>query len=183
MKINTRTKGSVKMTDTVKEHINEQVMALDRLFNESDNVNVNVLCIEKDKKFKVEITIVLKHVILRSECRGDTLYAAIDQAVDKIEQQLIRHKKKVNAYIKKRDGIADYFVANSMKEDEEENKQNSDLIRVKKIDVMAMSVDEAITQMELLDHEFFVFRSEENHQVVVVYKRKNGGYGLIEPLE
>lgn len=180
MKIFIRTKGSVKMSDAVKEHINNQVMELDKLFNESEHVNANVLCEEKNSKFKTEITIALKHIILRAECKGDTLYASINQAVDKIEQQLIRHKKKVNAFIKKREGISQYFV-------EKVNEQEDDLpvqnIKVKKIDLIEMSVDEAITQMELLDHEFYMFRNEETHNIAVVYKRNNGGYGLIESLE
>lgn len=178
MKIIIRTKGSVKMSDSVKDYINNQVMELDKLFNQSENVNVNVLCTEKDQKYRTEITIVLKHVILRSECNGDTLYASINLVVDKIEQQLIRHKKKVNDFIRKRDGIAQYFVEKEKEVEEEEPK-----IRVKKIDTMEMTVDEAITQMELLDHEFFMFKNEETHTIAVVYKRKNGGYGLIESIE
>lgn len=178
MKITIRTKGDVKMSDAVKEHIENQVQALEKLFNESENVNVNVLCIERAKKFTSEITIVLKHIVLRAECKGDTLYAAIDQAVDKIEQQLIRHKKKVNAFIKKREGIASYFAGK-----EEPAEENPVTIKTKKLEIMEMSIDEAITQMELVDHEFFMFKNEDTHTMAVVYKRKNGGYGVIEALE
>ncbi len=180
MKITIRTKGSVKMSDNVRDHINKQVMELDKLFNESEHVNVNVLCEEKNDKVKTEITIVLRHIILRAECKGDTLYAAINQAVDKIEQQLIRHKKKVNALIKKREGISQYFVE---KVSEPEVVEKPEVVRIKKIDVMEMSVDEAITQLELLDHQFYMFRNEETHTIAVVYKRNNGGYGLLESLE
>ena len=179
MKINIRTQGTIKMSDAVKEHITQQVMELDKLFNESEHINVNVLCAEKNEKNVTEITIVLKQVILRAECKGDTLYAAINQAVDKIEQQLIRYKKKVNAFIKKREGVALAFAAN----EEKEEVQKADTIRVKKIDLTEMSVDEAITQMELLDHEFYMFKNEETHSSAVVYKRNSGGYGLIESLE
>ena len=179
MKINIRTQGTIKMSDAVKEHITQQVLGLEKLFNESEHINVNVLCAEKNEKNVTEITIVLKQVILRAECKGDTLYAAINQAVDKIEQQLIRYKKKVNAFIKKREGVALAFAANEEKEEE----QKADTIRVKKIDLTEMSVDEAITQMELLDHEFYMFKNEETHAPAVVYKRNSGGYGLIESLE
>lgn len=179
MKITIRTKGQVKMTDTVREHIEKQVMVLDKLFYESEHVNANVLCIEKDEKFKTEITIVLKHIILRSECKGDTLYASINLAADKIEQQLIKYKKKINAIIKKREGIAQYFI------DKEENStpQSNDIIKTKKVDIMEMSVDEAITHMEMSDHSFYMFRNEETHCIATVYKREKGGYGLIESLE
>lgn len=180
MKINIRTKGSVKMTDSVKDHITNQVMEIDKLFYESENVTANVLCIEKDNKFKTEITIVLKHIILRSECKGDTLYAAINQSVDKIEQQLIRYKKKINAIIKKREGIAQYFID---KESENDVDVVSPLIKTKKIDLIEMSVDEAITQMEASDHTFYMFKNEETHCIAVVYKREKEGFGLIESIE
>ena len=181
MKINIRTKGSVKMSDNVKEHITKQVMELDKLFNESEHINVNVLCAEKGGKNSTEITIVLKQVILRAECKGDTLYAAINQAVDKIEQQLIRYKKKLNALIKKREGVSMYFQEQVEENDKQVEKQET--IRVKQVELMAMSVDEAITQMELLDHAFYLFRNEENNKVAVVYNRDNGGYSLLESLE
>ena len=95
------------------------------------------------------------------------------------KQQLIRYKKKVNAFIKKREGVALAFAAS----EEKEEVQKADTIRVKKIDLTEMSVDEAITQMELLDHEFYMFKNEETHAPAVVYKRNSGGYGLIESLE
>ena len=181
MRINIRTKGAVKMSDNVKEHITKQVMELDKLFNESEHVNVNILCAEKGGKNSTEITIVLKQVILRAECVGDTLYAAINQAVDKIEQQLIRYKKKLNAFIKKREGVSMYFQEKQEEQDQQVDKQET--IRVKEVELMAMSVDEAITQMELLDHSFYLFKREDNNKVAVVYKRDNGGYGLLESLE
>ena len=181
MKINIRTKGAVKMSDNVKEHITKQVMELDKLFNESEHINVNVLCAEKGGKNSTEITIVLKQVILRAECKGDTLYAAINQAVDKIEQQLIRYKKKLNAFIKKREGVSSYFQEQA--EETNETIQKEETIRVKQVEVFAMTVDEAITQMELLDHKFYIFKNEKNNNVQVVYKRENGGYGLLESVE
>lgn len=179
MKIIIKSKGSVKMSEAVKAHINEQVGGLEKLFNRSENVTVNVLLVEKNTKFTSEITIVLKNVVLRAECSGDTLYAAIDQSVDKIEQQLIRHKRKVNDIIRKREGIAQYFA--TITEEVEEEKAPE--LKIKNLDLMEMSVDEAITQMELSDHEFYLFKNEDTHTDAVVYKRKNGGYGLLQANE
>lgn len=179
MNIIIKTKGQVKMTDNVKEHINKQFDSVKKLFNESENVNVNVLCADTNNKFTCEITIVLKHVVLRSECKGDTLYAAIDLAVDKITEQLKKHKKKVNAIIKKREGIAHYFAEQTQDVEEPEEE----LVRIKHIQLTEMSVDEAITQMELVDHKFYMFKNEETHAVAVVYKRDSGGYGILESIE
>ena len=89
--------------------------------------------------------------------------------------------KKLNALIKKREGVSMYFQEQVEENDKQVEKQET--IRVKQVELMAMSVDEAITQMELLDHAFYLFRNEENNKVAVVYKRDNGGYGLLESLE
>ena len=178
MKINIRTKGDIKVSDSVREYISNQLSNLKKMFNENNNVNVNILCVEKDRKYTCEITINLKQIILRSECNGDTLYAAINLACDKIEQQFIKHKRKVNAYIKKREGISEYFAEDPSDVDEEQ-----DVVRIKKINMTEMSVDEAITQMELTNHDFFLFTNEETHKPEVVYKRDTGGYGVIETLD
>lgn len=180
MKINVRTNDLVKMSDSARDYINERVGSLEKLFNSSENVVANVLCKGFDKYTVVEITIPLKHVILRAESKADTLYAAIDFATDKVERQLLRHKQKVNTMIKKRDGIANHF---SQLEAKDEIKEPVDVSKTKVIDKEVMSVDEAITQMELLDHDFFAFVNEANHRHSVVYIRKDGAYGIIETKE
>ncbi len=177
MKLVLRTQGVVKVSDNVKEHINLQMESLDKLFTGKENVTLNVLCIEKNHHYKTELTISLKQIVLRSECNGDTLYASIDQAFDKIEQQLIKYKRKLNDLIKKREGVSEYFVNQTLPEPSPINEQ---LVRIKKVDLSEISVDEAITQMELVDHDFFMFKNEETHDVAVVYKRATGGYGLLE---
>ncbi len=180
MKINVRTNNLVKMSENVKDYINEQVGSLEKLFNISENVVANVLCKGYEKYFIVEITIPLKHTILRAESKGDTLYAAIDIATDKIERQLLRHKQKVTTIIKKRDGLSNYF---SQITSDEEQKEPSLIAKTKVIEKDVMSVDEAITQMELSDHDFYAFVNEANHRHCVVYTRKDGSYGVIETKE
>ena len=97
------------MSPAVQEYIEEKVNDLEKLFNKSEALSANVLCKGYEKYTVVEITIPLKHLILRAESKGDTLFMAIDLAVDKIERQLLKHKRKVNSMIKKREGIANYF--------------------------------------------------------------------------
>ena len=150
------------------------------LTNQSENVVANVLCKGTEKNVIVEITIPLKHIILRAESKADTLYGAVDFATDKIERQLLKHKQKVNSFIKKRDGISDYF---SNLESNEEDKEEKSAVKVKVIEPEVMTLDEAITQMEVLDHDFFSFINEANHRHTVVYIRKDGGYGTIETKE
>ena len=176
MKINIRAKNQVKMSPAVQEYIESKVGDLEKLFNRSEVVTANVLCKGYEKHTAVEITIPLKHLILRAESKGDTLFMAIDLAVDKIERQLLKHKKKVNTMIKKREGISNYFGELA---DQQEEKEP--VIKNKEIELTEMSIEEAITQMELLDHDFFLFIDEKTHKQTVVYVRHDGGYGVIEP--
>ena len=120
MKINIRTKNQVKMSPAVQEYIEEKVNDLEKLFNKSEALSANVLCKGYEKYVVVEITIPLKHLILRAESKGDTLFMAIDLAVDKIERQLLKHKKKVNTMIKKREGISNYFGELADQQEEKE---------------------------------------------------------------
>lgn len=177
MKVNIRTNESVKMSENVRSYIEEHVLSLEKLFNTSEHVVVNVLCKGYEKYSIVEITIPLKHVVLRAESKADTLYAAVDLATDKVERQLLRHKQKVNSMIKKRDGISNYF---SQISSNEEKSEPVVVAKTKVIEKDVMSVDEAITQMELSDHDFFVFVNEANYRHTVVYIRKDGSYGLLE---
>lgn len=180
MRVNVRVNDLVKMSEGAKEYITSRVESLKKLFNQSENVVANVLCKGTEKNVIVEITIPLKHIILRAESKADTLYGAVDFATDKIERQLLRHKQKVNSFIKKREGISDYFSNIS---DEFEEKDEKSAVKVKVIEPEVMTLDEAITQMEMLDHDFFSFINEANHRHTVVYVRKDGGYGTIETKE
>lgn len=180
MKINIRTNDLVKMSDGAKTYIEERVGSLQKLFNVSENVVANVQCKGYEKHTTVEITIPLKHTILRAESKADTLYAAVDFATDKVERQLLRHKQKVSSMMKKRDGIGNYF---SQIESAEERKEPLEVSKTKVIEKEVMSVDEAILQMELLDHDFFSFVNEANHRHSVVYLRNDGTYGVIETKE
>lgn len=178
MKVNIRGNGQVKLSSTAREDIEQKVLSLDKLFSNSEPIVANVLCKGLEKHNVVEITIPTKNIILRAESQGETLYMAVDNAIDKIERQLLRHKKKVNSIIRKRDGIANYFSDLVESKDEEPDLAK---IKNKEVELTVMTVEEAIIQMELLDHDFYTFINEENHKQTIVYLRQDGGYGLIEP--
>lgn len=180
MKVNIRNNDLVKMSDSARTYIEEHVKTLEKLFHASEYVVANVLCKGVEKYTVVEITIPLKHVVLRAESKADTLYAAVDFATDKVERQLLRHKQKVASMIKKRDGISDYF---SQVSSTEEEKEPAVIAKTKVIEKDVMTIDEAITQMELSDHDFFTFVNEANHRHTVVYIRKDGSYGVLEVKE
>lgn len=182
MKIYIKSKGNVKISDSVKEYIESEVKELEKLFNRSEVINVNVLLKEHNKLNTVEITIPLRHLVLRSEQTADTLYIAFDLAIDKLKKQLLRHNKKVSSIIKKRSGISGFFseLVDKDKTTQEDVLEN---VRKKEIDVATMSVEEAITQMVLLDHDFYIFINEETSRQAIVYARHDGGYGVIDTLE
>lgn len=180
MKVNIRGNGQVQLSPTARQDITDKVMTLEKLFNNSESLVANVLCKGYEKYTVAEITIPMKQIILRAESKGENLYMAVDNAIDKIERQLLRHKQKVNSFIRKREGIANYF--SDLVEKSNMEQASTDVnIKNKKIDLTVMSIDEAITQMELLDHDFYMFINEENHKQTIVYLRKDGGHGIIEP--
>ena len=121
----------------------------------------------------IEITIPLKSFILRSEESQEDIYAAVDKAVDKLERQIRKNKTRL---MSKQAKTYDFSFSEIEEADEEEEK----IIKRKKIEVKPMDEEEAIIQMELLNHQFYMYKDSETNQTVVVYKRKDGGYGIIE---
>ena len=165
----------IKITDAMKDYAEEKLEKLNKYLDNSENVKANVVAKVQNYKQKVEVTIPLKNFILRAEEVQDDFYAAIDTVVDKIERQIRKNKtklqsKKVKEY---KEIVFDYIENN---EDLEEDV----IVKRKKIDVKPMSEEEAIIQMELLGHQFYLFKDAETLTPSVVYKRNDGQYGIIE---
>ncbi len=165
----------IKITDAMKEYANEKLEKLNKYLDDSQSVKANIVVKVQNYKQKVEVTIPLKNFILRAEEVQDDFYAAIDTVVDKIERQIRKNKtklqsKKVKDY---KEIVFDYI---EVEEDEEEDA----IVKRKKIDVKPMSEEEAIIQMELLGHQFYLFKDAETLKPAVVYKRNDGQYGIIE---
>ena len=131
----------------------------------------------KGHRQKVEVTIPLKTVILRAEETREDLYAAIDVVVDKLERQIRKNKTKLQSK-KMKEIFSRDFMFESIEKVEEENEDK--IVKRKKVEVKPMSEEEAILQMELLEHQFYIFKDSETDKVAVVYKRKEGNYGIIE---
>jgi len=164
----------IKVTDAMKDYANEKLEKINKYLDDSSNVNANIVVKVENYKQKVEVTIPLKNFILRSEELQDDFYAAMDVVVDKIERQIRKNKtklqsKKVKDY---KEIVFDYIEV----EDEEEDV----IVKRKKIDVKPMSEEEAIIQMELLGHQFYLFKDAETLKPSVIYKRNDGQYGIIE---
>ena len=166
----------IKVTKAMSDYINEKLEKLNKYLENSDNVRANVIVKVKKETQTVEITIPLKSFILRSEETKEDFYAAVDKAIDVLERQIRKNKTKIAA---KQKQTVDFDFSNIVFE-EDEKEQEHKIIKRKRIEVKPMSEEEAILQMELLGHEFFMYKDSETNNPKVVYKRKDGNYGVIE---
>ena len=163
----------IKITDAMKDYIEEKLGKLNKYLKDGESVRANVVVKVKNINQIVEITIPLKTIILRSEESQDDFYKAVDKTVDKLERQIRKNKTKLQKREKK--GLKELNVDEAIEIPEEK-----EVVKRKKIDLKLMSSEEAILQMDLLGHNFFLYKDEETDMPAVVYKRKDGGYGIIE---
>lgn len=171
---------NIEVTPAIREYVEKKVAKLERYFTESPNANVNVnLKVYQDKKSKVEITIPMKDLVLRAEELHEDMYAAIDLITDKLERQIRKHKTKVNRKFRDKESLKD-FVPIFTEVEHLEDEEDLEVVRTKSFDLKPMDSEEAILQMNMLGHSFYVFTNAETNQTNVVYKRNDGRYGLIE---
>ena len=164
----------LKITEAMKEYITEKMGKLDKYLENSDSVRASVVVKVRNHLEIVEITIPLKSFMIRSEEAQDDFYAAVDKAVDKLERQIRKNKTKLMAKINK---PSNDFIFDSIEEDDADHGK---VIKRKSIGVKPMDEEEAILQMELIGHQFFVYKDRDTNNVSVVYKRNDKDYGVIE---
>ncbi len=160
----------------LKELFEGKLQRFDKFFK--DEVEAVITLSRKKNLECLELMITAKGTLFRSEEADTTFRNALDKAVDTIERQIRKNKTRLEKRFKESNVDLGVFFAENEYESEEETEFE---IRTKTFSFKPMSVEEAILQMNLLEHEFFVFTNMENEKVNVVYKRKNGGYGLIVP--
>ena len=165
---------NLDITEGLRSAVEEKIGKLERYFTDSTEVHVT-LSTEKKKK-KIEITIPMKGSIIRAEEVSSDMYVSIDLVEEVIERQLRKYKNKLIDKEQNAVHLNQEFIDEDAYEEEE-----IQIIRSKKFAMKPMDPEEACVQMELLGHNFFVFRNSETEEVNVVYKRKGNTYGLIEP--
>lgn len=171
---------NIEVTPAIRDYIEKKVSKLDRYFTEVLDANVHVnLKVNQDKTSKVEITIPLTQLVLRAEEINNDMYAAIDLIVDKLERQIRKHKTKVNRKFREK-GSTQEFFSNGESHVEVEDDQELEVVRTKQFDLKPMDSEEAVLQMNMLGHNFFVYTDAETNHTNIVYRRKDGKYGLIE---
>ena len=165
---------NIDVTEGLKSAVLEKLGKLERYFTPETEIHVT-LSVEKDRQ-KIEVTIPVKGNIIRSEQVSSDMYVSIDLVEEVIERQLRKYKTKIVNQQQAGGNFQKEFVEDEFLEDEEVK-----IIRTKKFGIKPMYPEDACVQMELLGHNFYVFRNAETDEVNVVYKRKGNTYGLIEP--
>ena len=171
----TITGRNIDLTDGLKGAVEERLNRLEKYFTPETDVNVT-LSVEKDRQ-KIEVTIPTKGHIIRSEQVSNDMYVSISLVEEAIERQLKKYRTKL---VSKKMAAAENF-RQSFLEDTAEDEEEIKIVRTKRFDVKPMYPEDACLEMEMLGHDFFVFRNAETDEVNVVYKRKGNTYGLIEP--
>lgn len=174
MNFNIRGK-QIKVTDALKDYVEKRVGKLEKYSDDFTDVQVT-LTVEKERQ-RVEVTAPLNGFILRGEEETDDMYSSIDLVVDKLERQMEKYRRRIGK--KRAKGVKDEPSFISQVDDE---SLGQDLIvKNKHFPAKLMSVEEAVMQMNLIGHSFYVFMNADTEQMNVVYRRKHGGYGLLEP--
>ena len=161
-------------TEAIKSYIESKLSKLDKYFEENEDLVATVVTKLNGRNQVIEVTIPTRNFLLRNEEEHSDLYAAIDKIVDKLERQIRKNKEKINKRAEKtiiKD--FDYDLQDEYEEDEI-------IVKRKKLDLKPMDEEEAFIQMDMLGHTFFVYKDINLDKICVIYKRKDGNYGLIE---
>lgn len=162
------------VTDAINNYVESKLDRLNKYFKE-DDILANVLLKVRGNSQIIEVTIPTDKFILRSEEEDKDLYAAIDLVTDKLERQIRKNKTRLNRNTK--ESVKEFNFDYEVKEEEASKEK---IVKRKNIETKPMDEEEAILEMELLGHSFFVYKDMDTNNTCVLYKRKDGDYGLIE---
>ena len=174
MKLNIRG-DKVTVTKSIKDYVTEKLSKLDKYFDNPKTVECKVVIRVKNMEQTIEVTVPTSRFTLRAEEHHQDLYAATDLVIDKLERQIRKNKNRLDdkyRNLPKFELITDFEV-------EDEELEETKIVKRKNIDMKPMDEEEAMLQMELLNHDFFVFKNIEEECVSVIYKRKDSSYGII----
>jgi putative sigma-54 modulation protein len=178
----------MEVTEALREYSEKKLSRLERYFEVPPESEVNVTLSVTKGQQAVEVTIPLPGALLRAEEKREDMYASIDFVVDKLERQIRKHKTKINRNFRQPGSARALFKedpsnghgVSTIERDEEDDLE---LVRTKRFNMKPMDVEEAILQMNLVGHNFYVFANTSTKDVSVVYRRNDGKYGLIESAE
>ncbi|NLD48636.1 MAG: ribosome-associated translation inhibitor RaiA [Clostridiaceae bacterium] len=168
---------NIEVTEALRSKVEKKIGKLEKYFHSEIEAHVT-MSVQKSRQI-VEVTIPFSGGVLRAEERNGDMYASIDKVIDSLERQIRKNKTKLQRKFHE----GGFKVENMQFDDQPglEEEQEYNIVRTKKFAIKPMAVEEAILQMNLLGHEFFMFSNAETLESNVVYRRKDGNYGLIEP--
>ncbi|RSL30794.1 ribosome-associated translation inhibitor RaiA [Salibacterium salarium] len=185
---------NLEVTPALKSYVEKKVGKMERYFDTTPAADVHVKLQVHNSESVIEVTIPMPQLVLRAEEKHADMYAAIDLVVEKLERQVRKHKTKVNRKFRQEGSVKYMFKENIEDLNEEiatgelgneefpgEEVDEYEIVRKKRFNLKPMDTEEAILQMDMLGHAFFVFSNAVNGDTNVVYRRKDGKYGLIEP--
>jgi len=174
-------RNDFEVPDVLRRYAEKRLKKLERLLDGED-IEVQVAVLTNRGRYTVEVTVFVEGYILRGEETAETTHSAVDLVLEKLERQVEKYRTKL---IKKKrlegSELKGKIVSQPPEEEGAEEGEDQKVVKVKRFPVKPMSVEEAILQMDLLGHDFFVFANAETEKVNVLYRRKDGRYGLIEP--
>lgn len=166
----------ILVTDAIKEYIASKLDKLNKYFDSPEDITANILVKVKGFEQTIEVTIPTTNFTIRNEESAEDLYAAIDLVSDKIERQIRKNKTKINKIEKDAAKKLNFAFMESIEEDEEDKI----IVRRKTLNTKPMDEEEAMLQMEMLGHDFFVYKDRDTKKICIIYKRKDNNYGIIE---
>lgn len=177
MEITVRGKN-IEATEALVDYAHKKVNKLAKYLNRPKEAQV-VLSVIRNEHI-VEVTVILNGIILRGEESTGDMYASIDMVVSKLEKQLVKYKTRLGKSLRQQGlrALGEKLASTEAKEKEAEEDR---VVKTKRFPLKPMHLEEAIMQMNLLGHDFFVFANAETETVNVLYRRKDGDYGLIQP--
>lgn len=177
---------NIDVTPSLKEYAREKMQKLKKYF-EDEPMEVHITMEVEKERHIVEVTAYVKGLILRGEEETTDMYASLDSVIEKVERQIHKYKTKIhNRMIERKQEYKEEYMEKreemiKAKREPEEDEFEPKIVKTKSFALKPMDAQEAVMQMDLIGHDFFVFSNANTNEVNVVYKRKDGNYGLIEP--
>lgn len=173
---------NIEVTQAIRDYVEKRISKLEKYFEKDmkNTAHVN-LRVYPDKQAKVEVTIPLPYLTLRAEEVSNDLYASVDLVTDKLERQIRKYKTKVNRKSREKGFKNLEFIQNETQPaDDSDDESKFDVVRTKRLALKPMDNEEAILQMDMLGHDFFIYEDADTSGIDIVYRRNDGRYGLIE---
>jgi putative sigma-54 modulation protein len=167
---------NVEITEAMSQEIEKKLSRMDKYFVINDDITARVLVSTHHLEQKIEVTIITKMMDFRVEVRDPDVYNALDVAIDRLEGQMRKLKTKLDR--RHKESLGESIAFENIKN--EEDDANDEMVRVKEVYLEPMDMEEAITRMEALGHSFYLYHDSEDDKVSVLYKRFDGGYGVIQ---